>query len=137
MKKMLSDIFGLNKTFNQINIKKEVIEKICDLSRDSHPKEFLCFFEGYIGKNVVITDLIFQPYIADERSALPRLDIPLTTNIIGSVHSHPGPSNRPSRADRQFFKKTGIVHAIINKPYTPNDIQFYDIDGEPIEIMIV
>lgn len=133
----LKKLFGFDKTFSDIQIKKAVIEKLCELSKDSHPKEFLAFFEGFIGNNIIIEDIIFQPYIANQRSAMPRLDIPLTTNILGSAHSHPGSSNKPSGADKQFFKKTGIVHAIIKYPYRQEDIQFYDLNGQAIVINIV
>jgi len=133
----IRNFFTLRTNINEIKIKREIIEKITELPRETHPKEFLAFFEGLIGSEVIINDIFYQPYIANNRSAFARLDIPLTTNTLGSIHSHPGPRNTPSRADRRFFRKTGIVHAIIGYPYREQDIAFYNHHGEPINVTII
>jgi len=53
------------------------------------------------------------------------------------VHSHPSNSNKPSTADRQFFRKVGIINIIICNPYTVNNIKFYNNEGEEITVEIV
>jgi len=133
----IKNFIGFRDTFNDIIISTKIIQKITDLPKETHPKEFLAFFEGKIGKDIIINDIFYQPYLANDHSASPRLDIPLTTNTIGSIHSHPSFSNRPSRADRRFFRKNGIVHAIIKYPYNKEDIAFYNNHGEPIEVKII
>lgn len=133
----ISNFFTMRTNIEEIQIKREIIEKITQLSSETHPKEFLAFFEGIMGSTVIINDIFYQPYIANERSAFARMDIPLTTNTLGTIHSHPGPRNTPSRADRRFFRKTGIVHAIIGYPYREEDIAFYNYHGELINVNII
>ena len=129
--------FTLRTNIDEIKIKRDTINKIIDLSRETHPKEFLAFFDGIIGPEVIITDIFYQPYIANNRSAFARLDIPLTTRTLGSIHSHPGPRNTPSSADRTFFRKSGLVHAIIGYPYREEDVAFYNHHGEQINVTII
>jgi len=64
-------------------------------------------------------------------------NLPMTTSIIGTVHSHPGGSTRPSEADRHLFSKFGYVHAIIGEPYTPFKTAFYDKNGHRISVVTV
>lgn len=121
-----------------IKIKKEIIESVRAIAKETYPKEFLIFLEGKVkGEEVIAEELVFQPYIASNRSAFVRIDIPLTTNIVGSIHSHPGPRNTPSRADRRFFNRQGLVHGIIAYPYREEDLQFYDIHGNPVVVEII
>jgi len=130
-KKSILDFLGLNKTINEIHIRKSVFDNIIEFSKTTYPREFLAFFEGDFKEGILmIEDLLFQPYIADRESAWPRLNFPTTSKVIGSVHSHPGGSNRPSRSDLGFFQKTGIVHGIINSPYSRDDFVLYDLHGD-------
>jgi proteasome lid subunit RPN8/RPN11 len=123
------------KKIEKIEINSHLIQKICDLSKDCYPKEFLAFLEGEIDNNRIhIKDIIFQPYIGTKDSAMAHIDFPLTVKSLGSVHSHPTKSNKPSSADLKFFHKTGIIHAIIKYPYKREDVQFYDINGQEINV---
>ena len=60
----------------------------------------------------------------------------MTVNAVGSVHSHPGPSNQPSNADLSFFGKNGYFHMIICRPYSQATIQAYDAFGTPMTFTI-
>ncbi|MCF7866456.1 Mov34/MPN/PAD-1 family protein [Candidatus Woesearchaeota archaeon] len=131
--KKIKEFFTLKKTIQEITISEETIQKICGIAKDTHPKEFLAFLEGrIIGNKIIITDILFQPYIANKHSTWGHIDLPLTSNVLGSIHSHPSYSNTPSRADLHLFGKTGIVHGIIKKPYSEEDIQIYDNYGNKI-----
>jgi len=132
-------LFELEKyDFERIIIKREVIDAILELARMTHPKEFIAFLEGKQRKKVLrINGLAYQEYFANENSTLAKINFPLTSSVMGSVHSHPGPSNEPSRADLHFFSKRGLVHLIIRKPYTEKDIQAYDAHGYKIGFWVV
>ena len=149
MKHWLKKGFELGKfDFEKIIIEKEVINAILELARMTSPKEFVAFLEGRteskkfsehskkgnkaVKKTLRIYGLAYQEYIANEHSTLARINFPITSKIVGSVHSHPGPNNHPSRADLQFFSKRGIIHLIISSPYTEQDIQGYNSNGNKI-----
>jgi len=126
------------KPLKRIDIKRKVIADVSSFAKDAYPKEFLAFFEGRISKQVLeVQDIIFQPYIASTHSALPRIDFPLTSQVVGSIQSHPSRSARPSNADKNFFRKVGIVNAIIKYPYNMDDVVYYDSEGDEIHINII
>jgi len=130
----LKKLFELEKyDFERVIFTKEVIEAIIELARMTSPNEFIAFLQGKVRKRTLrIHGLAYQEYFANENSTLAKINFPLTSSIVGSVHSHPGPSNKPSRADLHFFSKRGMVHLIIKKPYTEKDIQAYDAKGNKI-----
>ena len=133
--KKLKRFFGLEEKepIKEIKITREAMDKIILLAKENHPNEFVTFFEGKIKDGtIIIEDVLFQPYYANDHSVFTHIDFPLTSKVLGSIHSHPGPSNRPSRADLHLFGKTGIVHGIIHEPYTEGSLAMYDNNGEPL-----
>ena len=131
-------LFDLDKfKFEKICIEQDVVQNICLLSKENHPNEFLAFLDGAIkNKKLTITGLLYQEYYATDRSAAPIFHFP-DKSFFGSIHSHPGPSNRPSNADREFFRKIGVINAIICKPYNIENIRFYNNEGEEIDVEIL
>jgi proteasome lid subunit RPN8/RPN11 len=130
----LKQLLGLNRyVFEKVEIKKEVIDDICDFAKENHPREFIMLLQGNIKNKIMTIDsLAFQQYYANEDFAMPMIRLPITMDIMGSVHSHPGFSNKPSNADLHFFGKNGMVHLIIKRPYGINDIAAYDKNGKQI-----
>ena len=135
--KGLESLFDLDKHyFSKIIIYNTVVDDIIDFAKANHPKEFVAFFHGMIeDKRFIIDSLVYNEFRSNENSAAPIFHF-ADKSFYGSVHSHPGHSNRPSRADRQFFMKTGIIHAIICVPFRKENIAFYNMDGESIEVEI-
>jgi proteasome lid subunit RPN8/RPN11 len=133
-KSFIDRLFGFEKyEFESIVVEKEVIDNIIELAKQTHPKEFVAFLEGKIkDKALTIYGLAYQEYEASTNATWSKINFPVMANIVGSVHSHPGPSNRPSNADLNFFSKRGIVHMIIKMPYRQEDIQGYDLKGDKI-----
>lgn len=123
---------------NEIIITKEIINNIIRIARDAHPKEFIAFLTGKNEKGILkIDELTIQSYYANSNStSFTTINIPTTTNVVGTVHSHPGYSNRPSTADLRTFNKHGFIHAIICLPYSYKNIQFYNKYGEKIRIRL-
>jgi proteasome lid subunit RPN8/RPN11 len=134
MRKVLGRLLGMDKYgFEKIIVERLVIDAISNFARGAHPKEFIMFLQGsFKEKALTITGLIFQEYYASEELAMPIIRLPISMGIVGSVHSHPGPSNKPSNADLEFFAKQGIVHLIIKRPYSEKDIAAYDANGKSI-----
>ncbi|MBN2459799.1 Mov34/MPN/PAD-1 family protein [Candidatus Woesearchaeota archaeon] len=128
-------LFELDKfVFEKVIIEQEVIDAIVELAEQTYPKEFIAFLEGKVKNKVLrIYRLNYQEYIANPSYTVYKMDFPITSDIVGTVHSHPGPSNRPSKADLQSFSKKGIVHLIISMPYSSSTIQAYDMNGNMID----
>lgn len=126
---------------NSIIIERSLLEDIASMAQGAHPKEILVFVSATKGvrKGVLrIDEIQLQAYDASVDSAHVWLhNLPPFTNIVGTIHSHPSSSRRPSRADLSFWSKYGVVHAIMGYPYRPTDITFYSKDGERIDVVVV
>jgi len=138
VKHWLKKGFELEKfDFEKIIIEREVINAILELAQMTSPKEFVAFLEGRQEKKELrVYGLAYQEYIANEHSTLARINFPITSKIVGSVHSHPGPRNTPSRADLQFFSKRGMIHLIISSPYREQDIRGYNANGNKVRFEV-
>jgi len=150
----LKRLFELEKyDFERVIIDKEVVDNIVELANQTYPKEFIAFLEGTTEnkkfsehsskrnesrkKILRIYGLVYQEYFANPSYTVYKFDPPLTSGIVGSVHSHPGASNYPSMADLHSFSKKGMVHMIIRLPYRAENIQAYDKNGNRISFEVV
>ena len=137
---ILGKILGTSKQeIEEVHIDREVIEEIINISKEAYPNEFMALLEGKIEENILhITGLIFLPAETSNEGAVMQVFMqPLTTNSVGSVHSHPGYSASPSDADLQFFSKKGIFHMIIAEPYNIESIIAYDSFGNILYFKII
>ena len=125
---------------NRITIEESALQDILDMAKSSYPKEVLVFLsatEGNKKGHVHIDEIQIQAYEASQTSAMVWLHLlPTVSNIVGTAHSHPSGSRRPSRADLQFWSKQGFVHMIAGRPYTRNSVSFYNKQGEEIGVGI-
>lgn len=133
-------MFGFGKKkFTEVQIDRELVEEIIDIAKESYPNEFSAMLQGKIKEDILKIDgLIFLPGAASESGAV--MDIfmmPMLSDAVGSVHSHPGYSAEPSTADLQFFAKKGYFHIIIAQPYDEDSIRAYDGFGELVDYSIV
>lgn len=135
----ISRLFGnKNDEFNEVRVDREVLDSVIYYSKKAYPNEFLAFFDGQISDKILyITGLIFVPGETGETSAIVHTDrIPMNTKYVGSVHSHPGPSARPSDADLMTFSKNGYFHMIVCLPYSLETFKSYDRYGHPMDYTI-
>ncbi len=133
-------MFGLGKKkFTEINIDRELVEEIIDIAKESYPNEFSAMLQGKVKDSILkIDELIFLPGAASESGAFMEIFMmPMLSDAVGSVHSHPGYSAQPSGADLQFFAKRGYFHMIIAQPYNEESIHAYDGYGELVDYSIV
>lgn len=129
-------IFGTSRAeIEEVQIDREIIEEIMNIAKESYPNEFMALLEGKVeGPVIRITGLLFLPVETSNEGAVMQVFMqPLTTNSVGSVHSHPGYSASPSDADLQFFSKKGLFHMIIAEPYTRDSIRAYDSWGNLVD----
>ena len=132
----ISKLFGNNdEEFTEVRVDREVLESVIYYSKKAYPNEFLAFFDGkIIDKILYITGLIFIPGETCETGAVVHTElIPINTKYWGSVHSHPGPSARPSDADLATFSKNGYFHMIVCLPYSFETFKSYDRYGNHLD----
>ena len=112
-------------------IKKTLIEDACMAAQNSLPNEFMCFLGGN-KKNQTIIEVIFFPTQTSEDSAsVNELNIPFDETIVGSLHSHPFSTARPSQQDKKFFTKYEI-NLILGYPFKVENTASYNKKGEKI-----
>lgn len=135
----LQGFFGVEH-WERIRVEPETVRDICQLARSAAPKEMILFLTGGVHTEgeervLVIDGLYVKSYYANEHStSFTTHDLPLLGNVYGTVHSHPGWSNRPSGADLQLFNQYGSFHLIIARPYVRRSIAAYDKYGNRIAV---
>lgn len=117
-------------------IEREVLDLVFESSRATHPHEFAATLRA---EGDTIVELVLVPAsIGAPRSAtMPLHNLPSDPNIVGTVHSHPGPSAQPSDADLNLFRYFGRAHIIVHEPYDERTWRAYDHDGRPIRLDVV
>ena len=116
-----------------IEFKKSLLNTLCEAASEAHPKEFFAML-GSTKRNKIVDEYVIIPANLGKGSVLVHLNLmPVDLNLVGSIHSHPGYSNSPSREDIRTFSKTGKIHMIIAYPYTIENCQAYDVNGQKIE----
>ena len=117
-------------------IKKELLQLLLELGKNSHPNEFAALLKE---ENGLIAELNILPgTITGSSSASVFFDMmPLGTHMAGSAHSHPNGVCRPSDADLNFFPRAGRYHLIIGAPYTETSWRCFTADGEPYNLEVI
>ena len=114
----------------------DFIDAFNESARSTYPDEFLCMtreIDGIISEMVLLPGTVY----GDSHSFLNQWMAPIDYSLAGSAHSHPGYSNEPSDADKDFFRNTGGVHFITCQPYDRTSWRAYDSYGEPIELEVI
>lgn len=134
----LARVLGFDRhRVEHVVLTKAALRQIMIFARENHPNEFSALLEGKIKKGTLtISHVVYQHYEADDRSAIIHLNYPMSTNVIGTVHSHPSKDIRPSAADKRYFNKYGFVNFIIGKPYDLHSIACYDGKGRPLQFYV-
>ncbi len=119
-----------------VRIRRELLEYLLELARDFYPNEFAGFLRE---KDGIFEEVLLapNPHFGTTSAFFDLWMLPYDESIKGTVHSHPGPAARPSKADLHFFSKFGGVHLIIAYPYTERDVRAYMSDGTPVPIEII
>lgn len=122
----------------RIVITRQAADGIITYSKTHHPNEAILVLQGKKDKDdIVVNSLIIPPFSMSGPfySGFPVYDLPFDLSYIGTAHSHPGGSNRPSLDDLNHFY--GMVSIIISHPYEDETIGAYDRNGNSLELRIV
>jgi proteasome lid subunit RPN8/RPN11 len=112
-----------------------LLDAINEAAVQTYPNEFVAALRAEKG---VINELLMLPgTISGERSGILQLHmLPIDFSVVGSVHSHPGHSARPSDADLSLFSHFGSVHIITCLPFDRTSWRAYNLRGERIELKV-
>ena len=122
----------------RIVITRQAADGIITYSKTHHPNEAILVLQGKKDKDdIVVNSLIIPPFSMSGPfySGFPVYDLPFDLSYMGTAHSHPGGSNRPSLDDLNHFY--GMVSIIISHPYEDETIGAYDRNGNSLELRIV
>ncbi len=118
-----------------MKVKKELIEGLIEIARESYPYEFFALLTG---KKNVIEEFVYIPFEQGSNFAGFNTSLlPVGMRIYGTVHSHPSNSPYPSPQDLATFTSFGKVHIIIHYPYCKNCWNAFDSQGNRIDIELV
>ncbi|MEX0911664.1 MAG: Mov34/MPN/PAD-1 family protein [Nitrosopumilaceae archaeon] len=130
-------IFKKTDLHRTVTIKKETRDGILSYCKMNHPNEGILILRGKSKKgNVVVDGLVIPPFShsGPTFAGFPHSFLPFDPSYVGTVHSHPVGSPRPSVTDlHNFF---GFVSIIVKSPYEDDDIFAYDRDGNSIPITV-
>lgn len=122
----------------EVQIARETVDGIITYSKACHPNEGILILTGKSKRNLIIIDgLVVPPFSVrgPYYSGFPSYDLPFDLSYIGTVHSHPGGSNRPSIEDLNNYY--GLVSVIICYPYDDRTICAFDRNGDQFPLTII
>ena len=120
-------------------IKKECLDLIFECAKSNFPNEFggLLRLDPEI-KNTISELVVLPGTISGDSHAIFQLHmLPIDFSIIGTVHSHPSPLARPSKADLELFNKFGKIHIIAANPFDYSSWKAYDYIGKEVNVTII
>ena len=121
-----------------MQIRRDVLTSMLAWARERHPYEIVLLLRGKVENNVArVEEFLFPPHASGGRgfAQFPAHMLPIDFSVIGTVHSHPAGSTKPSSTDLNKFY--GKVMMIIAHPYREDSVQAYDRRGEAIRVELV
>ena len=123
----------------QVIITRIAADGIISYSKGLHPNEAILILRGKSTQEQITVDgLVIPPFASSGPyySGFSDFHLPFDNSYVGTVHSHPSRSNRPSLEDLNsgFY---GTVSIIIAYPYEDDTMAAYDRDGHALEIKVL
>jgi len=122
----------------RVQIRREVLRSILAWARERHPNEIVLLLRGQVDKEVArVDEFLFPPFASGGRgfAQLPAHMLPIDFSVIGTAHSHPAGSPRPSPTDLNKFY--GKVMMIVAYPYREDCVGANDSRGESLKIELI
>ena len=121
-----------------MQIRRDVLRSILAWARERHPNEIVLLLRGQVDKGVArVDEFLFPPYASGGRgfAQFPAHMLPIDFSVIGTAHSHPAGSPRPSPTDLNKFY--GKVMMIVAYPYREDCVGANDSRGESLKIELI
>jgi proteasome lid subunit RPN8/RPN11 len=104
----------------------------------ANPHEAILLLRGRVSRDeIIVEEHLLPPFATAGRgfAEFPHHMLPIDFSIVGTLHSHPSGSPRPSPTDLNHLY--GRIMVIVAHPYTRDWVAVYDKKGErvPLEIL--
>jgi proteasome lid subunit RPN8/RPN11 len=121
----------------RVILAKVTADGIITYAKSSHPNEGILILQGKHKQNTTfINGLVIPPFSTHGPfySGFSGYELPFDLSYIGTVHSHPSGSTRPSLEDlHNYF---GLISLIIGYPYEYDTISAFDRNGSRLQLEI-
>jgi proteasome lid subunit RPN8/RPN11 len=115
-----------------VSVSEELLLAVFEGARGLHPRETILLLRGKRTKDVIrVSELVVPPLATYGRgfAGIRAHMLPMDFSIVGTVHSHPSGSLKPSVADLNHF--FGVMLMIVGFPYEgEGNVAVYDHNGE-------
>lgn len=122
----------------KVLIDRKTLEAMMSFARENHPHEVVLLLRGKREKDAFfIEEFLFPPFASSGRgfAQFPPHMLPIDFSIVGTAHSHPSGSTKPSASDLNNFY--GRFMMILAYPYGREDAAAFNSRGENLAIEIV
>lgn len=121
----------------EIVINRELLRSMLSFARAKHPNEIVLLLRGKAkGGEMIIEEFLLPPFGTGGKGFAefrPHM-LPIDFSIVGTTHSHPSGSARPSPTDLNHFYAR--VMMIVAYPYTDECVAAYNSKGEALPLKI-
>lgn len=121
----------------RVLIDRKAVDSLLGFVQRQHPNEAIFLLRGKIkADDIVIEEILLPPYGSGGGSFafFPSHMLPIDFTIVGTAHSHPSGSQKPSAQDLNNFYSRVMV--IFSFPYGIQNIHAYNSRGEAIPLVI-
>lgn len=119
-------------------IPRDLLDAIQEGARQLYPRESFLLLRGKKSKGVIrVSDLVFAPFAVhgDGFASYQPHMLPIDFSIVGTVHSHPSGSTKPSHVDLNHM--FGRIIMIVGYPFSGEEcVAVYDSNGEKLNLQI-
>ncbi len=122
----------------KVAIPGELLDSILSFARMQHPREAIMLLRGRVSRDeITIEEHLLPPFASSGKGFAvfrPHM-LPIDFSIMGTLHSHPSGSPRPSPTDLNHLY--GRIMMIVAYPYTRDRMAVYNKKGAsvPLEIL--
>jgi proteasome lid subunit RPN8/RPN11 len=121
----------------KVIIDDKLLDSLLLFARRQHPKEGMILLRGNKRQDEIsIKEFMLPPFATSGRgfASFPSHMLPIDFSIMGTAHSHPSGSMRPSTTDLNHFY--GRIMVIVAYPYSPSQVAVYNSKGEELSLTI-
>ncbi len=130
---------GLERSeLKEVVFPRKLLEGLLHMARDNHPREIFLLLRGRVSNGSACVNELVLPLgttFGLGFSSFQPHNLPLDPSIIGSLHSHPSGSSRPSIQD--LHNIFGVVMVILAYPYDLSSTSAYDKSGKPLKVKVL